>query len=67
MASVVWDGRGIIFIDYLEKGQTSNSKYYISLLERLKDEIKKKQPHMKKKKVLFNKGNAPCHKSIKIA
>jgi [histone H3]-lysine36 N-dimethyltransferase SETMAR len=25
MASVLWDARGIIFIDYLEKGQTINS------------------------------------------
>ncbi|XP_025162257.1 histone-lysine N-methyltransferase SETMAR-like [Harpegnathos saltator] len=34
MASVFWDARGIIFIDYLEKGQTINSEYYITLLER---------------------------------
>jgi hypothetical protein len=27
MASVFWDERGIIFIDYLEKGQTINSEY----------------------------------------
>jgi hypothetical protein len=54
MASVFWDARGIIFIDYLEKGQTINSEYYIALLERLNDEIKKKRPHLKKKKVLFH-------------
>jgi hypothetical protein len=38
------DARGIIFIDYLEKGQTINRKYYMALLERLNDEIKKKGP-----------------------
>jgi hypothetical protein len=32
---------GIIFIDYLEKGQTINSE---ALLERLNDEIQKKRP-----------------------
>jgi hypothetical protein len=53
MASVFWDSRGIIFIDYLEKGQTIKSEYNIALLERLNDEIKKKRPHLKKKKVLF--------------
>ncbi|XP_054729345.1 histone-lysine N-methyltransferase SETMAR-like [Anastrepha obliqua] len=46
MASVFWDAHGIIFIDYLHKGQTINSDYYIALLERLKDEIAKKRPHM---------------------
>ncbi|KAF7265909.1 hypothetical protein GWI33_020655 [Rhynchophorus ferrugineus] len=37
-----WDAHGIIFIDYLEKGRTINSDYYIALLDRLKDEIVKK-------------------------
>jgi hypothetical protein len=50
-ASVFWDARGIIFICYLEKDQTINSENYIVLLERLNDEIKKKQHHLKKKKV----------------
>ena len=42
MASVFWDVRGVIFIDYLEKGNTINSEYYIALFERLKAEIAKK-------------------------
>ncbi|XP_025156069.1 histone-lysine N-methyltransferase SETMAR-like [Harpegnathos saltator] len=41
MASVFWDAHGIIFIDYLEKGKTINSEYYIALLERLKAKIAK--------------------------
>lgn len=65
MASVFWDAHGIIFIDYLEKGKTINSDYYIGLLERLKAEIAKKRPQMKKKKVLLHQDNAPCHKSLK--
>ena len=64
MASVFWDAHGILFIDYLEKGKTINSDYYIALLDRLSAEIKKKRPHMVKKKVLFYQENAPCHKSI---
>jgi hypothetical protein len=65
IASVFWYAHGIIFIDYLEKGQTINSDYYIALLERLNAEIKKKRPHLKKKKVLFHQDNALCHKSNK--
>jgi hypothetical protein len=52
LESVIRDARGIIFIDYLEKCQTINSEYDIAFLERLNDEIKKKRPHSKKKKVL---------------
>ena len=65
MASVFWDVKGIIFIDYLQKGTTINSVYYCALLDRLKAEIAKKRPHLQKKKVLFHQDNAPCHKSMK--
>ena len=65
MASVFWDAHGIIYIVYLKKGKYINSDYYIELLVRLKDEIAKKRPHMKKKKVIFHQDNAPWHKSMK--
>ena len=42
LASVFWDALGILFIDYLEKGRTINSEYYIALLVHLKEEIAKK-------------------------
>ena len=53
MASVFWDGHGVIFIDYLEKGQTIIGAYYAALLDRLFDEIRKKRSHLKKKKSFF--------------
>jgi hypothetical protein len=58
MASVFWDACGIcgiIFMNYLEKGQTIIREYYIALLERFNDEIKKKRVHLKKKKCCFIK------------
>ena len=65
MASVFWDAHDILFIDYLHKGKIINSDYYMALLDRLSSEIKKKQPHMQKKKMMFRQGNAPCNKSMK--
>ena len=65
MASVFWDMHGILLIDFLPKGQTINSDYYIPLLARLEDAIKKKKHHMAKKKPLFQQDNAPVHKSMK--
>ena len=58
LASIFGDAQGILFIDYLEKGRTINSKYYIASLVRLKEEIAKKRPQMKEK-VLFHQDNAP--------
>ncbi|KAF7272476.1 hypothetical protein GWI33_014735 [Rhynchophorus ferrugineus] len=55
MASGFWHAHEIIFIYYLEKGRTINRKYYIALLDRLKDEITEKRPHLRKKKCCFTK------------
>lgn len=63
LASVFWDFCGIVFFDYVERGITINNKYYIALLVQLKEEIAKKRPQIKRKKVLFQ-DNAPCYKSM---
>ena len=58
LASVFWDVQGILFINYREKGRIINSEYYIALLGHLKEEITKKWPQMRKKKVFFQQDNA---------
>jgi len=50
---VFWDSHRIIFIDYLKKGKTNDSDYYIALLERLKEEILENGPICKRKKCCF--------------
>lgn len=64
MATVFYDAHGIIFIDYLEHGRTITGAYYVTLLDRLNNEIKTKRPHLQRKKVLFHRDNAPAHKSL---
>ena len=61
MVSVFWDAHGVISIGYLEKGRTITGAYYVALLDRWVDEIRKKQPHLKKKIILFHDENAPSH------
>jgi [histone H3]-lysine36 N-dimethyltransferase SETMAR len=53
MASVFWDARGIIIINYFDKGHPINSEY----------NIKKKRNHLKKKKRVIS--SKQCQKSIK--
>ena len=57
LASIFWDVQGISFIDYLEKGRTINSEYYVALFVCLKEEITKKKPGHKwrRKKCSFTK------------
>lgn len=63
MATIFWDSRGIIHTDYLEKGRTITGQYYSELLGRFDAELRKKRPHLLKKKVLFHQDNAPAHSS----
>lgn len=62
MASVFWDAKGILLIDYLEKGRTITGKYYSNLLDQLDAKIREKRPGLKKKKIIFHQDNAPVHK-----
>ena len=63
MATIFWDAHGIILIHYLQKRKTITGEYYASLLDRFDGILKKKRPHLTKKKVLFHHDNAPAHTS----
>ena len=61
MASVFWNELGVTFINYLEKERTITGAYYVTLLDRLVDKIRKKRSHLKKKKIPFHDDNALSH------
>ena len=50
---VFWDARGIIHIDYLQKGRTINGEYYANLLDRFNDDLKKKPTSFGQEKSSF--------------
>jgi len=64
LALIFWDKDGILFIDYLPKGQTINAEYYSSLLVQLKDILKEKRCGKVTKGVLFLHNNAPAHRAL---
>jgi hypothetical protein len=39
LAAVFWDKDGILLVDYLEKGSTSMAKYYVALLDKMKQQL----------------------------
>jgi histone-lysine N-methyltransferase SETMAR len=62
--SLGWDQDGILLIDYLQKGQTTNTEYYSFMLAQLKD-IWKEKPNVKiTKGVLFLHDDAPAHLTL---
>ena len=64
MASVFWDAKGIVLIDYLQKGHTINGEYYANLLRQLREAIKSKRRGKLTKGPLLHQDNAPAHKSM---
>lgn len=42
MAFIFWDTKGIVFIDYLQKGQIINKEHYANLLRQLQMAVRSK-------------------------
>lgn len=65
LLTVFWDAKGMILADYLENGNTATNQYYVTLFDRLNDEINEKRPHLKQKKLLHLQDNSPAHNTLK--
>ena len=62
MATVFWDGSGVILIDYLQKGATINSAYYANLLKNdLREALRRKRPGKLTKVPILLHDNASSH------
>ena len=55
MAIVFWDPRGIIHIDYLQKGKPINGEYCANLLDRFNEDLKKNDLIWPRKNFFFIK------------
>ena len=63
MASVFWDRKRVIMIDYLERGHTITGQYYAEELRRLRQAIKDKRRGKLTAGILLLQDNAPAHTS----
>jgi histone-lysine N-methyltransferase SETMAR len=63
MATIFWDARGLLFINYLPPKTTITGQYYADILRQLRQAIKLKRPGMLTRGVLLLHDNAPVHKS----
>lgn len=61
MATVFWDRKGVLLVDFMPKGTTINAERYCQTLEKLRRAIKNKRPGMLTKGVSFHHDNARPH------
>ena len=63
MATVFWDSKGIILIDYKPAGTSITGEYYANVIKQLRVAIKEKWREKLAASVLLLHDNAPVHKS----
>ena len=61
MATVFWDMRGVLLVEFKEHGRTVNATSYCSLLERLKTAIRTKRKGLPTQGVILLHNNARPH------
>ena len=62
MATVFWDSKGIILIDYKPAGISVTGEYYANVIKQLRVAIKEKRRGKLAAGVLLLHDNAPVHK-----
>ena len=63
MATVFWDSKGIILIDYKLAGTSITGEYYANVIKQLRVAVKEKRRGKLAAGVLLLHDNAPVHKS----
>ena len=66
MATVFWDAKGVIILDFLPKRSTITGVYYANLLDQLRTAIREKRRGKLSKGVLLQQDNARVH-TCKVA
>ena len=61
MATVFWDAKGVIMLDFLPKRRTITGMYYANLLDQLRTAIREKRRGKLSKGVLLQQDNARVH------
>lgn len=61
LATVFWDYRGVVFVDFLEERRTINATYYCELLDKVKTSYRSKRRGVPIRSVLLLHDNARPH------
>lgn len=64
LLTVFFDFRGVVHFEYLPSGETVNKEYYLSVLKRLRDAVRRKRPELwSNNSWLLHDDNAPSHRA----
>jgi len=66
MMIVFFELDGIVRAEFLPRNTTVNSEYYKGLLERLRNDLRRKRPEKWTNGFILHHDNAPCHTSLLV-
>lgn len=68
MLTVFFDIRGVVHYEFLPDGQTVNKEYYLAVMRRLREAIRKKRPDLwKENSWILHHDNAPAHTALVVS
>ncbi|GAB1860480.1 Histone-lysine n-methyltransferase setmar-like protein [Camponotus japonicus] len=68
LLTVFFDYNGVVHHEFLPQGRTVNKQYYLEVMRRLREAIRKKRPNLwKDNSWLLHHDNAPAHTSLLVS
>jgi len=62
----LFDIRGIVHYEFVPNGQTVNQVYYLEVLERLLEKVRRKRPELFANSWILHNNNAPAHTALSV-
>jgi len=66
MLIVFFDIQGIVMAEWVPSGQTVNQHYYIEILTKLRERVRRKRPELWTNGWILHQDNAPAHNALSV-
>jgi hypothetical protein len=66
MMIVFFEIRDVIMIEWAPEGEKITQKYYLEVLTKLRERVRKKRSYLWKKKWILHQDNAPAHNALAV-
>jgi hypothetical protein len=66
MLIVFFDIQGIVMAEWVPSGHTVNQHYYIEVLTKLRERVRRKQPELLQNGWILHQDNAPAHNALSV-
>jgi len=66
MLNVFFDIQSIVMAEWVPSGQTVYQQYYIEVLTKLRERVRRKRPELRRNGWILHQDNAPDHNALSV-